>query len=102
MSNRMNGVCSNGSEKHVNGFVPTKNGFHSHFEPIAVVGVSCEFSGGVTDTQSFWDLLKRKEHGMKEWPKERINLDSFYNEDGSRSESVGIKDLHVFYSLLTG
>ena len=82
---------SEGSAKHhehTYGLVSTRNGIHTPFESIAIVGMSCEFSGAARDTEGFWNMLMERKHGMKEWPKNRINLDAFYHEDGSRSRNV--------------
>jgi acyl transferase domain-containing protein len=48
-------------------------------EPIAIVGIACRFPGGVTDTQSFWDLLCAKRSAIREIPPDRWDVDAYYD-----------------------
>ncbi len=50
-------------------------------EPIAIIGMSCRFPGGANDPQAFWDLLKQGYDGITEIPRERWDIDSFYDPD---------------------
>ena len=50
-------------------------------EPVAVVGIGCRFPGGVTDTDSFWQLLEQGRDGVGEVPKERWDIDRWYDSD---------------------
>jgi len=47
-------------------------------EPIAIVGLSFRLPDGVEDVSSFWDMLEHGRNVMKEWPKNRTNIDTFY------------------------
>ena len=47
--------------------------------PLAVVGIGCRFSGGVTDAASFWKLLIEGRSGIVEVPSNRWNHDRFYH-----------------------
>ena len=40
-------------------------------ENISIVGIGCRFPGGVTDTDSFWELLCGQEPAIKPIPKDR-------------------------------
>ena len=40
-------------------------------EKISIVGIGCRFPGGVTDTDSFWELLCNEEPAIKSIPKDR-------------------------------
>lgn len=51
--------------------------------PLAVVGIGCRFSGGVTDAASLWDLLIQGRSGIVEVPNDRWNRDRFYHPDRS-------------------
>jgi acyl transferase domain-containing protein len=45
-------------------------------EPIALIGISCAFAGGVESPHTFWNVLKNGIDIGSEIPKERMNLDS--------------------------
>ncbi|QEG23834.1 non-ribosomal peptide synthetase/type I polyketide synthase [Mariniblastus fucicola] len=47
--------------------------------PLAVVGIGCRFSGGVTDAASLWKLLVEGRSGIVEVPTDRWNRDRFYH-----------------------
>jgi acyl transferase domain-containing protein len=49
-------------------------------EPIAVVGMGCRFPGA-PDPAAFWDLLSRGEDAVAEVPKDRWDIDEFYDPD---------------------
>ncbi len=48
-------------------------------EPIAIVGMSCRFPGGANDPESFWKLLEKGFDCISEIPKERWNLNAYYD-----------------------
>ena len=50
-------------------------------EPIAIVGMSCRFPGDVEDLDSFWELLASGRNGISEIPKERWDVEKFYDAD---------------------
>jgi acyl transferase domain-containing protein len=52
-----------------------------HVEPIAVCGMGLRLPGGVTDAQGFWDMLINKRNGRCKVPKDRYNVDSWYDPD---------------------
>ncbi|CAF0818008.1 unnamed protein product [Didymodactylos carnosus] len=41
-------------------------------EPIAIIGISCTFAGGINSPQSFWDVLVNSVDVGSEIPKERV------------------------------
>jgi acyl transferase domain-containing protein len=49
-------------------------------EPIAVVGMSCRFPGA-DDPAAFWDLLVRGVDAVTEVPKDRWDMDAYYDPD---------------------
>ena len=51
----------------------------SRHEPIAIVGIGCRFPGGADSPAAFWDLLKDGTDAIVEVPKERWNVDEFYD-----------------------
>ncbi|MEM9805181.1 MAG: type I polyketide synthase, partial [Cyanobacteria bacterium P01_D01_bin.56] len=50
-------------------------------EPIAVVGMSCRFPGGSDHPDAFWTLLQQGQDGITEVPRDRWDIDSFYDPD---------------------
>ncbi len=50
-------------------------------EPIAVVGIGCRFPGGVTNTESFWQLLEHGKDAVGEVPGSRWDIEQWYDMD---------------------
>jgi acyl transferase domain-containing protein/acyl carrier protein len=50
-------------------------------EPIAVVGMSCRLPGGVRSPEDFWRLLADGVNAVREVPKARWDLDTWYDPD---------------------
>nr|CAD19090.1 StiF protein [Stigmatella aurantiaca Sg a15] len=48
-------------------------------EPIAIVGMACRYPGGVKDSDSYWDLLKRGGDAVTEIPAARWDINAFYD-----------------------
>lgn len=51
-------------------------------EPIAIVGSSCRFPGGVDSPSKLWELLKEPRDLLSEIPASRFNPNGFYHENG--------------------
>lgn len=52
-------------------------------EPIAVVGSGCRFPGGASSPSKLWKLLKDPRDVQSKVGKDRFDIDSFYDRDGS-------------------
>jgi len=50
-------------------------------EPIAIVGLSCRFPGGVTDGESYWKLLVERRDAVHPIPPERYDVEALYDPD---------------------
>jgi acyl transferase domain-containing protein len=59
-------------------------------EPIAIIGSSCRFPGGASSPSKLWDLLQDPRDVLKEFDPERINLKSFYHNDGEHHGSTNV------------
>jgi acyl transferase domain-containing protein len=51
----------------------------SKTEPIAIIGIGCRLPGGVNDADSFWELLRNGVDAVTELPKDRWDIDAYYN-----------------------
>ncbi len=49
-------------------------------EPIAIIGIGCRFPGA-KDPESFWQLLRNGVDAIAEVPKERWDIDTFYDPE---------------------
>jgi acyl transferase domain-containing protein len=52
-------------------------------EPIAIVGMGCRFPGGVSDPSSYWRLLKGGVDAISDVPRDRWDIDGYYDADPS-------------------
>ncbi|WP_435848391.1 type I polyketide synthase, partial [Streptomyces decoyicus] len=51
-------------------------------EPVAIVGMSCRFPGGVSSPEEFWRLLHSGEDAVSEWPQDRgWDADALYDPE---------------------
>lgn len=48
-------------------------------EPIAIVGMACRFPGDSNDPESFWRFLREGRDAIREVPKDRWDIDAFYD-----------------------
>ena len=80
---------------------------HSGTEPVAIVGMACRFPGGASDPVSFWRLLRDGRDAVTEVPRERWDVDAYYDPDpeaagkmvtrwGSFIDGVGDFDARFF------
>ncbi|MBD8498536.1 type I polyketide synthase [Paenibacillus arenosi] len=53
-------------------------------EPIAIIGIGCRFPGGITDPDTFWNLLKNEVDAITEVPSDRWSLDKYYDPERSK------------------
>ncbi|XP_061180173.1 uncharacterized protein LOC133188686 [Saccostrea echinata] len=49
-------------------------------DAIAIVGIGCKFPGA-ENVEEFWNVLKNGEDHVKDIPKERFNVEAFYDSD---------------------
>ena len=50
-------------------------------EPIAIIGMACRFPGGADSPEAFWQLLRDGQDAIREVPKERWDVDAYYDPD---------------------
>ncbi|KAJ2904347.1 uncharacterized protein MKZ38_008263 [Zalerion maritima] len=51
-------------------------------EPVAIVGSSCRFAGGVSSPSQLWDLISKPRDLSQKVPETRFNASAFYHPDG--------------------
>ena len=56
----------------------------AEMEPLAIVGMSCRFPGGVRDLDGYWDLIESGRDGIEEVPASRWDVDEYYDADPER------------------
>ncbi len=54
-------------------------------EAIAIIGMGCRFPGGANDPETFWDLLAKGFDAIREVPKERWDIDAYYDPNPEAS-----------------
>lgn len=64
-------------------------------EPIAIIGLSLKFPQEATSPQTFWDMLVEGRSAMTEMPKDRFNLEAYYDPDSEKPGTVSEFTLHV-------
>jgi acyl transferase domain-containing protein/acyl carrier protein len=52
-----------------------------HREPLAIIGMGCRFPGGASSPAAFWELLANGTDAIIEVPKDRWNIERFYDPD---------------------
>jgi acyl transferase domain-containing protein/NADP-dependent 3-hydroxy acid dehydrogenase YdfG len=52
-------------------------------EPLAVIGLGCRFPGGAVDPAAFWRLLRDGVDAVTEVPRDRWDVDAYYDRDVS-------------------
>jgi acyl transferase domain-containing protein len=58
--------------------------------PLAIVGMSCRFSGDATDPERLFKMCSEARDGWSEIPKDRYNVDAFYHPDPGRCGAVSL------------
>ncbi len=53
----------------------------SILEPIAIVGIGCRFPGNCNSPSSFWEMLRNSQDAICEVPKDRWDIEDFYDPD---------------------
>ncbi|KAF5591103.1 polyketide synthase [Fusarium pseudoanthophilum] len=59
-------------------------------EPIAVIGSACRFPGGASSPSKLWSLLHSPKDCLRDFPKDRLNLEAFYNKDGEHHGATDV------------
>jgi len=57
------------------------NGQNGSPEPIAVIGLSFQFPGGVNTEEELWELMMERRCVSSEFPRDRFNIDLYHDSD---------------------
>jgi hypothetical protein len=63
--------------------------YDGSFDPIAIIGMSCRFSGMADTPDAFWQMLSK---GMTSWSRDarnRFKLESFWHPKNDLAGSIG-------------
>ena len=64
-------------------------------DPIAIIGMSCRFPAGANSPEKFWELLLSGKSTLSKIPKERFDIDLFYDQDKDK-KVVYIQNMVIF------
>lgn len=59
-------------------------------EPIAVVGMSCRFSGEATSVEGLWEMLRHGRTGHGPVPSSRYQASAWHHPSHERKGAVGL------------
>ncbi|PSN66572.1 reducing type I polyketide synthase [Corynespora cassiicola Philippines] len=88
-SNSSEATLGNGDE------MPRAN--DSILEPIAIVGIAFKFPQGAESENSLWDKLMKQECTSTEWPKDRLNINGFWNPDPKKMNTIRPRNAHFLH-----
>jgi len=60
-------------------------------DPIAVIGMGCRFPGGADDPAAFWGLLESGGDAIRALPRDRWNIDEYYDPDPDAAGKMYIR-----------
>jgi acyl transferase domain-containing protein len=60
-------------------------------EPIAIIGMACRFPGGANSIRQYWDLLHEGVDGISEVPKDRWDIDEYYDPDPDAPGKMNVR-----------
>ncbi|MCC6892486.1 MAG: SDR family NAD(P)-dependent oxidoreductase [Anaerolineae bacterium] len=60
-------------------------------EPIAIVGMGCRFPGDADTPAAYWDLLREGRDAVTEIPKDRWDVESFYDPDNNQPGKISAR-----------
>ncbi|MEM8605186.1 MAG: type I polyketide synthase, partial [Cyanobacteria bacterium P01_H01_bin.121] len=63
-------------------------------EPIAIVGMGCRLPGGVDSPESFWDFLLRAEDVRQDVPRDRWDIDYYYDPDPEKPDKIYVRQAY--------
>ncbi|KAL8709002.1 MAG: hypothetical protein Q9220_006211 [cf. Caloplaca sp. 1 TL-2023] len=63
-------------------------------DAVAVIGIGVKLPQNVNSTEAFWQMLVNRQSALSDVPKDRFNVDAFYNADGSEPGMFDARQAH--------
>ncbi|TRX97451.1 hypothetical protein FHL15_001729 [Xylaria flabelliformis] len=63
-------------------------------EPIAIIGFALKYPEDGDSPEGFWKVLEEGRCVMTEWPKHRMRLDAFYEQDEAQDSQTSVPGAH--------
>ncbi|KAF1828904.1 reducing type I polyketide synthase [Decorospora gaudefroyi] len=63
-------------------------------KPIAIIGLSLKFPQEATSPQAFWEMLVKGRSAMTEIPKDRFNVEAYYDPDPEKAGTINVRGAH--------
>lgn len=63
----------------------------SRYQPIAIIGMACRFPGDSDTPQKFWQLLEEGRDAIVEVPRDRWDIDQYYDPDPSVPGKMAVR-----------
>ncbi|CAI7652959.1 unnamed protein product [Penicillium glandicola] len=63
-------------------------------EPIAIIGLSCQFAGDASSPEKLWDMLAEGRNAWSEIPSSRFNPKAVYHPDSEKLSTTHVKGAH--------
>ncbi len=60
-------------------------------DAVAVIGIGCRFPGGITDAESYWQLLQNGVDAIQEIPASRWDVDAYYDPDEDKPGKIATR-----------
>jgi acyl transferase domain-containing protein len=57
-------------------------------DPVVVCGFAVKFPGDASNSEAFWKMMLEKQCASSEFPRQRVNIDGFYQKDSNRLNTV--------------
>ena len=78
-------------EKRLRQAAPAASPDRAAHEPLAIVGVGCRFPGGANSPEAFWDLIINGVDAITETPRDRWDVDEYFDSDPSAPGKVSTR-----------
>jgi acyl transferase domain-containing protein len=59
--------------------------------PIAVIGIGCRYPGGADNPLTFWELLRNGHDAIREIPKDRFDIDAYYDPNPEAAGKISTR-----------
>ncbi|PVH95532.1 reducing type I polyketide synthase [Periconia macrospinosa] len=71
-------------------------------EPIAIIGMSFKYPQGAEDPDTFWKFLQERRCAATKFPKDRFNIDAFWDPDPKAPNHITPQEAHFLEGDVAG